>query len=236
MVRLVRRWRPTRRVSRNRSPRVPSCLMEFDHVLIAVADLDASVGAFESLYGLASVEGGRHPGWGTANRIVPLGDAYLELVAVVDQDEAVGSVFGRWVQSGQVGSPLGWAVRTKHIDAVAQRLDLEVRPGSRRTAGGEVVRWRAAGIEQAAADSSHPFFIEWALEAQFPGLAEAHHPAAPTGISKLVVNGDAGRLSTWLGSHALPIIVRSGNPGVASVVVSTAAGEIVVGMDSDIPT
>jgi hypothetical protein len=42
----------------------------------------------EGRYGLASIEGGRHPGWGTANRIIPLGDAYIELVTVVDDEEA----------------------------------------------------------------------------------------------------------------------------------------------------
>ncbi|HEY8778025.1 MAG TPA: VOC family protein [Gaiellaceae bacterium] len=71
--------------------------MELDHVLIAVGDLAAAAHEFEVEHGLASIEGGRHPGWGTANRIVPLGKSYLELVAVVDQDEAARSDFGRWV-------------------------------------------------------------------------------------------------------------------------------------------
>jgi Glyoxalase-like domain len=34
---------------------------------------------------------------GTANRIVPLGEAYLALVAVVDESDAADSVFGQWV-------------------------------------------------------------------------------------------------------------------------------------------
>jgi hypothetical protein len=59
--------------------------LELDHVLIAVIDLDAAASAFAADHGLDSVTGGRHPGWGTANRIVPLGETYLELVAVVDE-------------------------------------------------------------------------------------------------------------------------------------------------------
>jgi hypothetical protein len=58
--------------------------MQIDHVLIAVADLGPSARAFEAKLGVTSVEGGRHPQWGTANRIVPLGDTYLELVSVAD--------------------------------------------------------------------------------------------------------------------------------------------------------
>ena len=200
-------------------------------MLIAVADLSASVEAFESRYGLASVEGGRHAGWGTANRIVPLGETYLELIAVVDQEEAASSPVGRWVASGQVGRPLGWAVRTSNLDAVAQRLDLAVRPGSRRTTDGTELRWRTAGIDQAGADPSLPFFIEWESMTSFPGLAVANHPAASTGITKLIVQGDSGRLSAWLGNHSLPIIVRSGGSCVAGVAISTVAAEIVIGVD-----
>src|SRR5687768_15600144 len=47
---------------------------ELDHVLVAVTDLAAAARTIEAEYGLMAEEGGRHPGWGTANRIVPLGD------------------------------------------------------------------------------------------------------------------------------------------------------------------
>ena len=42
--------------------------------------------------------GGRHPGHGTANRIVPLGSSYIELMAVVDRVEADSSPLGSWVE------------------------------------------------------------------------------------------------------------------------------------------
>ena len=89
--------------------------------------------------GLASSAGGRHPGWGTANRIVPLGETYLELVTVVDEAEAAQSAFGRWVAASRPGAPFGWAVRTDDLDAVAARLGLHDPrrlAARRRTAGG----------------------------------------------------------------------------------------------------
>src|SRR6266566_4075646 len=124
--------------------------LELDHVLIAVADLATAGREIEARHGLASIEGGRHPGWGTANRIVPLGEAYLELVAVVDQAEAAQSPFGRWVTGvhSNRAQPLGWAVRTHQLDDVARRLGLTVGAGSRATRSGRLVRWRLAGIEQ----------------------------------------------------------------------------------------
>src|SRR5690349_10344511 len=115
-------------------------------------------------HGLYSVEGGRHPAWGTANRIVPLGDSYLELVAVVEPATAATCAFGRWVASGAstIARPIGWAVRTSHLDEIAQRLDLPVHAGSRTTVAGDELQWRSAGIDEAAAEPSLPFFIQWA--------------------------------------------------------------------------
>jgi Glyoxalase-like domain len=95
--------------------------MELDHVLIAVADLTAAGERLERRHGLASVEGGRHAGLGTANRIVPLGDTYLELVAVVDEAEARASAFGSWVAGGEIPRLLGWCVQTDSLDQVANR-------------------------------------------------------------------------------------------------------------------
>jgi Glyoxalase-like domain len=85
------------------------------------------------------VAGGRHPGWGTANRIVPLGETYLELVAVVDEAEAAQSAFGRrvaGVHPEPSGQPFGWVVRTNQLDEVAHRLGLTVEAGSRAAPSG----------------------------------------------------------------------------------------------------
>ena len=179
------------------------------------------------------MEGGRHPDWGTANRIVPLGTSYLELVAVVDQAAAANSSFGRWVASGasRPGRPLGWAVRTGQLDQLARRLGLTVHSGARVAPSGELLRWRSAGIDRAAAEPSLPFFVEWAAGVRLPGATAVAHPAAPAAISKLLLEGDPDRLAAWLGDHALPIVVRTGRPAVAGIVPATARGEVVLGAE-----
>ena len=202
-------------------------------MLLAVTDLRAAAWELQARWGLASVEGGRHPDWGTANRIVPLGDSYLELVAVLDQQAAAGSSFGRWVARGASarGRPLGWAVRTGQLAQLARRLGLTVRSGKPVTPPGALLRWPSAGIDQAAAEPSLPFFLEWAAGVRLPGTTAVAHPAAPVAISKLLLDGDPDRLAAWLGDHALPIVVRTGRPAVAAVVLSTATGEIVLGAE-----
>ena len=193
-------------------------------------DLATAGRAIEARHGLTSIEGGRHPGWGTANRIVPLGDAYLELIAVVDEAEAAQSPFGSWVAgaSPRPAALLGWAVRTNELDEIARRLGLAVAAGSRATRDGRVVRWRLAGIEQAAAEPSLPFFIGWEPGTLLPGRAPATHRAAAVQIAGLEIDGDPDRLAQWLGADRLPITVRPGEPALESVVLTGPAGEIVL--------
>jgi Glyoxalase-like domain len=204
--------------------------LELDHVLIAVADLESAGREVEARYGLASLEGGRHPGWGTANRIVPLGGAYLELVAVVDAAQAARNPFGRWVSRAhpQPIRLLGWAVRTHELDDVAGRLGLEVSAGARIAGDGGRLEWRLAGIEQAAAAPSLPFFIQWEDGTPLPGSAHAAHPAGSARIATLRLAGDADRLAAWLGGRRLPVAVSAGVPAVTGIVLSAACGEVVI--------
>jgi Glyoxalase-like domain len=204
--------------------------LQLDHVLIPVTDLTAAGQEIEERCGLASVEGGNHPAWGTANRIVPLGDSYLELIAVVDAAKAGQSAIGRWIASGMSSTlrPLGWAVRTSQLDDVARRLRLSVHAGFRTTPGGDEVRWRSAGIDHAAAEPSLPFFIEWGSETRLPGRAEIHHAAGPAKITRLVLSGDAGRLAGWLGDHELPVVVSTGKPAVTAIYIAVDLGEIIL--------
>ena len=204
--------------------------MQLDHVLIAVADLAAAASEIEARHGLASIEGGSHPGWGTANRIVPLGDSYLELVAAVDRAAAAQSAFGRWVAAvhPKLGQPLGWAVRIDDLDPLARRLDLSIQAGSRATPSGQLLQWRSAGIEQAIAEPSLPFFIEWGQGTPHPGRVTVNHRVAPVEIARLELAGDPDQLAHWLGNHQLPIAVRPGQPAVVTIVLTGAEGEIIL--------
>jgi glyoxalase-like protein len=192
-----------------------------DHLLVATTDLDAAAAAAGRL-GLPVSAGGRHPGWGTANRIVPLGEAYLELIAVVAPAETPASPFGRWVAASRPG-PMGWAVRVEDIDATATRLGLDLVPGSRAAPDGRRLRWRTAGVERAAAEPSLPFFIAWEPGAPFPGEG-----GAGLEVERIELRGDAGRLAEWIGEADLPVVVRPGPPAVERFVLRGPGGAIAV--------
>ena len=182
-------------------------MLAIDHIVFPVTDLAVAAADFEVRYGLASIEGGRHPTWGTANRIVPLGDAYIELVAVEDPITAAQAAFGTWIATATPGQPLGWAVRTNAIDAIGRRLGLPIVAGSRATPGGDLITWRSAGVDVATGGHGLPFFIQWGDGVALPGATAVRHPDGPARVKRVCVTADPSRLDHWLGEHNLPISV-----------------------------
>ena len=206
-------------------------MLRLDHVVYAVPDLDDAAVRFREEFGLDSTEGGRHERWGTANRIVPLGDQYLELVTALDEPVAAETAFGRGVLERAAGGG-GWftiSAAADDLDAVASRLGIEVDSGSRMRPDGETVRWRMAGLDDPRREPWMPFFLTWDVRQDLhPGRARAGHGVRATGIARVEVRGDAERLRTWLGGEQLPIRVVDAVPGIHRVAISTADGEVVI--------
>jgi len=190
----------------------------------ATGDLDQAAVRFREELGLDSTVGGRHERWGTSNRIVPLGDQYLELVAAVDEATARANGFGRdGLELAASGG--GWltiAAATDDIEPVASQLGLDVGTGSRTRPDGEVVQWRMAGLEDPRREPWMPFFLTWDIPPELhPGRARAGHGVRAGGIAWVEVGGDAERLREWLGGEELPIRVIDNVPGLHGVAVST---------------
>jgi len=187
--------------------------LRIDHVLYAVTDLEAAATRFEEDLGLDSIPGGPHPGWGTANRIVPLGPDYLELVGVVDRQAAEASSFGRLVLDAGDGL-VGWSIGTDDLDRVASRLGLEIVRGKRKRPDGVRLTWRAAGIEEAMrSHGALPFFIQW----EGPGeLHPGGDHQAPAGIDWVEVASDEAQLRDWLGGAELPVRFASEGSGITA--------------------
>ena len=206
-------------------------MLRLDHVVYAVDDLDEAGVRFREAFGLDSVAGGRHERWGTANRIVPLGEQYLELVAALDRDAAAEGGFGRAVMEvADAGG--GWvtlAAATDDLDAIAVRLGLEVTAGSRTRPDGTVLRWRGAGLEDPRREPWMPFFLTWDVPPDlYPGHARAGHGVRAERIAWVEVAGDAERLREWVGGEELSIRVTEADPGIRRVAISTADGVLVI--------
>lgn len=133
----------------------------FDHLVIAVADLDEAVARWTEA-GIPAARGGAHP-VGTVNALVRgPGAAYLELIAA-GRDES-----NPWLDRVRSASgPISWAVAVDDVDAARDLLvDAGFEPravteGSRLTRDGDTVAWRMCDVGSGPYDAGLPFLIEW---------------------------------------------------------------------------
>ncbi len=109
-----------------------------DHVVIAVKDLDAAVGRYETIYGTAVSERNQAPAAGMAMAFFRFGDSYIELVSAIGDQ---GPIAKRLADSGE-GIHLV-AMRVDDVDkTVAELRDKGIRlvgdPGPGNPVKGQV--------------------------------------------------------------------------------------------------
>ena len=204
-------------------------MLRLDHVVYVVADLDDAAERWRRELGLDSADGGRHEHWGTANRIAPLGEQYLELIGVVDEQLARSTPFGALVLD-RAAAGGGWlmpVLATDDLEAIAARLGVEIAPGARRRPDGETLRWRSAGFDDPRREPWMPFFIQWDVsEDLHPSRARADHRVHPTGIARAELGGARERIAAWVGAEVAGLVLTGGADGLAGVSISTADGEL----------
>jgi hypothetical protein len=134
-------------------------MIRLDHVLHGVKDLAQAARDFRDRLGMNARVGGVHPGRGTHNSLVHLGNAYIELISVAEPTSARAQTLLRFLEHGD--GPFDFALATSDIAGASTELRArgvtvgEVRDGSRETPGGALLSWRAATT------SVGPFMIEW---------------------------------------------------------------------------
>jgi len=152
--------------------RVPRLL---DHILLGCDDLDRGIAYVEELTGVRAKFGGVHPGAGTQNALLSLGESrYLEIIAPDPKQPA--SLDSRDLK-GLTEDPaiVGWAAHRSDIDGFAAHLAEQgfaldgPMPGSRERPDGRVLTWKVVRLRN---DSTQllPFFIEWSRDSIHPSV------------------------------------------------------------------
>src|SRR5713226_2787995 len=148
---------------------VPALL---DHIILGCSDLDRGIEFVEESTGVRPAIGGVHPGRGTHNALLSLGERrYLEIIA---PDPAQSEII-HYPQIRAMTDPrlIGWAVHPTDISAVAKLLrenKIEFQgpdDGSRKRPDGRVLNWKTINL----ADDRRgllPFFIEWSADSVHP--------------------------------------------------------------------
>jgi Glyoxalase-like domain len=150
---------------------VPTLL---DHIILGCNDLDKGIDLVEENTGVRPAIGGVHPGRGTRNALLSLGERrYLEIIA---PDPAQSQIV-HYPQIRSMTDPrlIGWAVHPPDIADVAKQLrenNVEFNgpdDGSRKRPDGQVLNWKTVNL----ADDRHgllPFFIEWSAGSVHPSV------------------------------------------------------------------
>jgi catechol 2,3-dioxygenase-like lactoylglutathione lyase family enzyme len=134
-----------------------------DHIIIGVRDLEAAAQRFSHNLGLIPSGGGVHPGGGTANRIIVIGDTYLELITVDRPQEAQASLRQRLEQAeGYINFVLASDALEADCQALRQRGIALIGPvpGMLRTEDGRARGWMRADIERPDMVQRYPFIIQ----------------------------------------------------------------------------
>jgi hypothetical protein len=165
------------------APLLPSAATEvpsqLDHILLGCNDLDRGIDFVAQRAGARPAVGGVHPGRGTRNALLSLGERrYLEVIApdpLQDQNHVEQFAFKTLAHLKELSSPhlIGWAAHPSDLEKFSALLRdagiafLGPWPGSRQRPDGKLLRWKSLNLKDDQGGLL-PFFIEWSADSIHP--------------------------------------------------------------------
>jgi hypothetical protein len=145
-----------------------------DHILLGCSDLTTGINFVAKHTGVRAAFGGVHPGRGTRNALLSLGEKqYLEIIALDPQQSGAPDHYAL----AKLTEPrlVGWAAHPGDLHQFAARLrDASLSfegptPGSRKRPDGRLLQWKTLNLKD---DQSGllPFFIEWSADTIHPSV------------------------------------------------------------------
>jgi hypothetical protein len=212
--------------------KVPTML---DHLLLGCSDLDQGTAFVESHTGVRPAIGGVHPGRGTHNALLSLGQLhYLEVIA---PDPAQNSTPITRTELPtmlkRLTSPtlVDWAVHTSDIVGVADHLRKAgitfqgPTAGSRARPDGKMLHWQTLNLDNDR-EGLLPFFIQWDADTMHPSVDA---PAGCTLESFAVVSPDSASLFSEFQKLGIDVEVISGKPAHLRAKVIGPRGTMLLG-------
>lgn len=195
-------------------------VVQFDHLVHWVPDLDAAVRDYQAL-GFTVQPGGQHPHLGTHNAAWRLDTRYIELIAVRDEAAARARLGPDWPQLAAMlrsGGGVG-AFAVLVADMAATVADLRSRgvpvddpqAGSIRRADGSTGAWQTAGLRHGPGWA--PFFINYGfpVDEWTARFREQGFPKDPWSLQSVKVEvADPAASANWLADIFGLDVVRIG--------------------------
>ncbi len=202
-----------------------------DHIVYGVPDLEAGIDGLAIKLGAGPRPGGRHPGRGTHNALLPLGGrSYLEVIAPdPSQPDPPGPrPFG--LDSLTRPRLVGWATPTDRLEAqVAQARERghdpgEIRRMSRERPDGIRLEWSLTQRPWREPELVVPFLIDW---------GDSPHPSAdgPDGVRLVTLEAehpDPPTVRAALEALGVDLPVRPGPKSALIATLETPMGRVVL--------
>lgn len=205
---------------------VPTLL---DHFILGCNDLDHGIACVEQRTGVRAVFGGTHPGRGTHNALLSLGERrYLEIMAP-DPAQQVTPQIARLRELKDLAI-VGWAAHPGDLEEFAAHLrEAGVlfdgpRPGSRQRPDGKLLHWKTLNLKDDQ-DGLLPFFIEWSADSLHPS---ADAPKGCTLTHFLAATPKPSQLNKVANLLQLDMPVLPGDKTELQAVIIGPKGELAV--------
>jgi Glyoxalase-like domain len=208
-----------------------------DHILLGCSDLDGGIEFVEKHTGVRAAFGGVHPGRGTRNALLSLGEKhYLEIIAPDPQQPGAPDHYGLL----KLTEPhlVGWAAHPSDLDQFATRLRKAniafdgPNPGSRKRPDGRLLQWKTLNLKDDHAGLL-PFFIEWSADTVHPSVDS---PAGCRIVRFEIATPEAEQLSKTVATLGLDVkIAKAGNAQLRAT-ISSAGKEVVLTSRAAHPT
>jgi Glyoxalase-like domain len=199
-------------------------VLRLDHLAVVAADLETGVAAVESALGVRLAPGGQHPHMGTHNRLLNLGQAYLEVIA---RDPSLPSPgHARWFSMDRFTGPprlTNWICATDDLDSALREAPEGAGVATPLSRGD--FRWRISIPSSGTLpfDDAFPALIQWDGSAH-PALRLPDVGVRLTGLT--LIHPEADTLRAWL-SPRLPdhrVAVEMGPVKAMRATFSTPVG------------
>ena len=202
-----------------------------DHILLGSPDLQAGIEFVEQRTGVRATFGGVHPGRGTQNALLSLGERrYLEIIAPDPAQPGAKNPIASRLHSLAEPRLVGWAAHPGSVTAFAEKLAAAgikyegPTPGSRKRPDGQLLKWQIVSLADTASGLL-PFFIEWGQDSVHPSVDALR---GCTLLSFAAETPDPEKLAATLKTLNLDLLVKKGEKPRLHAVISGPKGNLEV--------
>lgn len=208
---------------------------QIDHLVYACPNLNDAIEEMAALTGVRAAHGGQHPGAGTRNALLSLGQRrYLEIIGPdpAQPDPPEARPFG--LDALRHPALRAWAARPDDLEAAmraAQEMGVDLGEGvagRRHTPDGALLQWRMTAAPDTDGPAIIPFLIDWGVSPH----PSARAPGEVTLAQFVILTPDPDRVTRLFAALGLTVTVeQAAKEGLRAVLRGPTGAEVTLASD-----